>query len=354
MRTSNVILEQRLRLTFAALTETEMLSIRTHYIGQQGRFISFFNPNDLLSGMSSPASFTPTGYSWTYAAPPQITDVACGHYDVAVELTTVPPQGANINGPEFTVGASLVAGAATGTGSTTGFDLTVTASLEAGAADPGAVDPDFADVSLLLHMDGSNGSTTFTDSSSNGLTIGNPSSLVSIDTAQSKFGGASAKFDGSESLVAPDTSTSSVFAMGTGDFTMECWFRISSHTGAVRTLMEFFDGSDKASVCIGAGDTMTVRLSGTQITGTTSPAVDTWHHVALTRSSGDHRLFLNGTQEGSTWNNSYNQGNARIDIGQNSSGSQSFTGWMDDLRITKSIARYTSSFTPPTEAFPNS
>jgi hypothetical protein len=134
VRTSNVLLEQRLRLTFAALTEAEMLSIRSHYIGQQGRFISFFIPNDLLSGMSTPASFTPTGYSWTYATPPQITDVACGRYDVAVELATAPPEGANINGAEFTVAVSLAAGAATGTASTTGFDLTVTASLEDGEA----------------------------------------------------------------------------------------------------------------------------------------------------------------------------------------------------------------------------
>ena len=132
--TSNVQLNQRLRLSFAALTEDEMLSIRTHYTGQQGRFINFYIPNSLLSGMNTPASFTPTGYSWTYAAPPQISDVACGRYDVAVELATVPPEGANINGAELTVNTSLAAGAATGTASTTGFDLTVTASLEDGEA----------------------------------------------------------------------------------------------------------------------------------------------------------------------------------------------------------------------------
>jgi hypothetical protein len=107
VRTSNVILDQLLRLSFAALTETQMLSIRAHYIGQQGRFLSFAIPNDLLSGTTTPASFTPTGYSWTYAAPPQISDVACGRYDVSVELATVPPEGANINGAEFTVGISF-------------------------------------------------------------------------------------------------------------------------------------------------------------------------------------------------------------------------------------------------------
>jgi hypothetical protein len=146
VRTSNVILDQLLRLSFAALTEAQMLSIRTHYIGQQGRFLSFAIPNDLLSGTTTPASFTPTGYSWTYAAPPQITDVGVQRYDVSVELATVPPEGANINGAEFTVGISFVtvpamsetvaitfaAGAASV--ESLGLDLTVTASLVEGAA----------------------------------------------------------------------------------------------------------------------------------------------------------------------------------------------------------------------------
>jgi hypothetical protein len=128
--TSNVQLNQRLRLSFAALTETEMLSIRTHYIGQQGRFISFFIPNELLSGMSTPASFTPTGYSWTYVAPPQISDVACGRYDVSVELATVPPEGVNVNGAELAISASLAfAGAG---GGAEGATLTVAATFEPG------------------------------------------------------------------------------------------------------------------------------------------------------------------------------------------------------------------------------
>jgi hypothetical protein len=146
VRTSNVILDQLLRLSFAALTEAQMLSIRAHYIGQQGRFLSFAIPNDLLSGTTTPASFTPTGYSWTYAAPPQITDVGVQRYDVSVELATVPPEGANINGAELTVGISFVtvpamsetvaitfaAGAASV--ESLGLDLTVTASLVEGAA----------------------------------------------------------------------------------------------------------------------------------------------------------------------------------------------------------------------------
>ena len=132
VRQSNVLVNQRLRLTFIALTEAQMLSIRTHYTGQQGRFLSFPIPNDLLSGVATPASFTPTGYSWVYAATPRVEDVGCNRYTVSVELMTVPPEGANVNGAELTVTASLEAGAAGG--GADGAELTVTASLEAGAA----------------------------------------------------------------------------------------------------------------------------------------------------------------------------------------------------------------------------
>jgi hypothetical protein len=145
--TSNVILEQRLRLTFIGLTEAEMLSIRTHYISQQGRFLSFDIPSSLLSGMTTPAYFTPTGYSWIYASSPQVEDIpGTQRYTVSIELITVPPEGANINGAEFTVGISFVtvpamsetvaitfaAGAASV--ESLGLDLTITASLAEGAA----------------------------------------------------------------------------------------------------------------------------------------------------------------------------------------------------------------------------
>ena len=147
VRTSNVVLEQRLRLSFAALTEAEMLSIQTHYIGQQGRFLSFAIPNSLLSGMSAPASFTPTGYSWIYGSAPQVEDIPCAQrYNVSLELVTVPPEGANINGAEFTVGITFAtvtplaqtitisfAAGVSGVESP-GLDLTITASLAAGAA----------------------------------------------------------------------------------------------------------------------------------------------------------------------------------------------------------------------------
>lgn len=147
VRTSNVILEQQLRLTFVALTEAQMLSIRSHYVGQQGRFLSFSIPSSLLSGMTTPSYFTPTGYSWIYAGAPQVEDIPCAQrYNVSIELVTVPPEGANINGAEFTVGITLATvtplaqtititfAAGAPSVESPGFDLTITASLAAGAA----------------------------------------------------------------------------------------------------------------------------------------------------------------------------------------------------------------------------
>jgi hypothetical protein len=142
VRTSNVILEQQLRLTFVALTEAQMLSIRSHYIGQQGRFLSFTIPDSLLSGMTTPSYFTPTAYSWIYGSSPQVEDIpGTQRYTVSIELVTVPPEGANMNGFDFVVSIELVAGVATSVTNTTGFELAVTASLEAGAVGGDVVIP---------------------------------------------------------------------------------------------------------------------------------------------------------------------------------------------------------------------
>jgi hypothetical protein len=158
VRTSNVILEQQLRLTFLGLTESEMLSIRTHYIGQQGRFLSFFIPSSLLSGMTTPSYFTPTGYSWIYASAPQVEDIPCAQrYNVSIELITIPPEGANVNGAEFTVSITLAAGIAVASSDATGFDLTVTASIEGGVvADNSSAGFDLT-VSISLAAGGADG-----------------------------------------------------------------------------------------------------------------------------------------------------------------------------------------------------
>ena len=122
VRMSNTIIDQRLQLTFAALTEAQMLSIHSHYIDRQGRFLSFAIPNSLLSGMLAPASFTLINGSWLYASPPQVEDVpGLNRYTVSVDLVNAPPENATASGCRLNVPVTLEAGQATPaeTGTTT-------------------------------------------------------------------------------------------------------------------------------------------------------------------------------------------------------------------------------------------
>jgi hypothetical protein len=227
------------------------------------------------------------------------------------------------------------------------------------AAAAGPTDPDFANVSLLLHGDGANGSTTIIDSSPSPKTVtavGN----AKISTAQSKFGGASIAFDGNGDSA--ETGISNDFAFGSGDFTIECWVWFNSIT-ATTTIMRLDSGSVFNGILFGhsnnlgcyatsAGASWDV-LSNQPLTGAT--ALNAWHHVALTRSSNTFRGFVNGSQTFSVTSSlAIYQPNPMARIGAaNPNGAAAMNGYIDDLRITKGVARYTSNFTPPTAPFPD-
>ena len=76
-----------------------------------------------------------------------------------------------------------------------------------------------------------------------------------------------------------------------------------------------------------------------------------WYHWAYTRdTSGNQRVFLDGTQTGSTYTTARNYTDDKLWIGAKYDGSEYFTGYQSDIRITKGLARYTANFTPPTAA----
>ena len=342
--TSNVILEQQLRLTFLGLTEAEMLSIRSHYIGQQGRFLSFAIPTSLLSGMTTPANFTPTGYSWIYGSAPQVEDIPCAQrYNVSVELVTVPPEGANINGAEFTVGITLA--------TVTPLAQTITISFAAGAGTGTVGDPNFASVSLLLHMNGSNGSTTFTDTSTTAHSIsvfGN----AQVTTTSPKFGTGALLLDGTGDYLSAPSHTSLTF--GTGDFTIEAWVRFDT----VTTRQYIFSQRDAGGFTLyfladGRLSGITPSLS-TVTQASATIVVDTWHHVAFTRSGTSYNVWVDGVGSSTATITGESGASGTSYIGFRGSGTtELLDGRIDDLRITKGVARYTANFTPPGAAFPD-
>ena len=218
----------------------------------------------------------------------------------------------------------------------------------------GITDPYWNNVSLLLNGDGTNGSTTFTDLSSSPKPITNINS-VTVNTTTKKFGTGSIDFSGSNYLTTPN-STSLVF--GTGDFTIESWFNLKSISDYA-TIAGLWNGITGYGwlLQVGPSETRLVTTSFAFNVSSWSPSLNTWYFLAVTRSSGSVKIFINGVQIGSTSTNTSNiQSSSPLNIGVVNDGSvfATLNAYLDDLRITKGIARYTANFTPPTAAFPTS
>ena len=220
------------------------------------------------------------------------------------------------------------------------------------AAAGGGGDPSFANVVLLLHCDGTNGSTTFADNSPAAKTV-TAFNDAQVSTTSPKFGTGAALFDGnSDYLTAP---ASSDWAFGTGDFTVEYWVKANS-TGNCNFLGVRATGG--WNILIFSGDLYwQSSYLNTNLYNVSATVINdgSWHHIAHCRSGTSHRMFVDGTQVGSTTtdNTNYNVSGTDLTIGF-SSNYGSYNGRFDDIRITKGVARYTANFTPPSAPFPDS
>ena len=210
---------------------------------------------------------------------------------------------------------------------------------------------------LLVHADGADGSTAFTDSSANAHTI-TANGNAQADTAQSKFGGASFLSDGTSDYLSLDGNAD--FTFGTADFTIDFWVRLNAKTD----YQIFYDGRPSSTNGVYpsifydfAADKFAYYVSSAnRITGTTTPSTGTWYHIAVVRSGTSSKMFVNGNQEGATYTDSNNYlagGAGRPFIGAHSAtvGAYALKGWMDEVRVSKGIARWTSNFTPPSSPY---
>lgn len=217
-------------------------------------------------------------------------------------------------------------------------------------------DTSYNSVSLLLLMHGANNSTTFTDNSPTPKTItavGN----AKISTAQSKFGQGSGSFDGVNAyLSVPNVSE---LRLGTGDFTIETWIYKTAYAGGSYIRDETIYGSNGTGnllFFLSYSDGKPSTWDGaTNKSSTITVPLNQWTHVAFTRAGGTFRIFVNGAKgHESSYTFNCSDSTSQFRIGGNAylDSSRYLNGNMNGLRITKGIARYTSAFTPPTEAFP--
>lgn len=229
-----------------------------------------------------------------------------------------------------------------------------------------ATDPYWSDVSALLHCNGMNGSPTITDEA--GKTWTAYDSAV-ISTSQSVFGGASLLLSNVSSHVR--TPSDADFSMGSGDFTIELWARYTTNG----------DGYKGLVVCDGIGATRGWLLYLQQVSETlgapaftawvggtpyainlgTALTVDTWTNIVVVRDGGTLRMYINGVQQGSTAiSGTVNDAAQPCVIGTLWGsgalvGGTFFSGYIDEVRVTKGVCRYPSgtTFTPQALEWPN-
>ena len=221
----------------------------------------------------------------------------------------------------------------------------------------GPADPYIGNVSLLLHGDGTNGSTTIVDSSPSPKTV-TAVGDAQISTAQSKFGGASIAFDGTGDYLTVPANNGFVF--GTNDFTIEGWI-LPTQIGTRNTIVSSYPGTGNGNwiLCLENGKLAWYLFPNTTFnftwTTTTTFPLNQWSHFALTRESNNWRLFYNGIIENTATQTTAVGNLFQLEIGRYNASPTNllFNGYIDDLRITKGIARYTANFTPPTAPFPD-
>ena len=191
---------------------------------------------------------------------------------------------------------------------------------------------------------------------------------VQLDTSVVKYGTGSIEFDGNSDYLLGSENPANVLAI-TDAFTAECWFYQTSTAGTgngIHSLISHWNNNtgNKAFTMGMSGTSMILYVSNdgstNNISGATGGTVsnNVWNHAALTWDGTNYRVFLNGTAVITQANSSPPYAsNEVIQIGMSKSGGSGspnmfYQGYMDDIRITNGIARYTSNFTPPTAALP--
>lgn len=207
----------------------------------------------------------------------------------------------------------------------------------------------------LLHFDGANGSTAFTDSSPFNRNFATRFGTPVISTAQSKFGGSSLLLDGGSSIRANDAANLELLD---SDFTFEffvyptsalnnVWLVSRWETGNLAYQI-YTNGSGKIAYHFNKADGGNSVLA----TSTTTIPINVWTHIAIVKSGNNIKVYINGVLDGSSGSaaGSMLDGTSRLIIGSWPTGGSGLVGYMDQFRLRKE-AMYLADFTPPNAPF---
>lgn len=217
---------------------------------------------------------------------------------------------------------------------------------------------------LMLNADGTDGSTSFLDSSTSPHTI-TAFANAQVDTAFVKFGTGAALFDGtSDRLGAPNSAD---WNFGTGNLTVDFWFRATVIASTHRFLViSKSDSLSPANYVLDAGLTLNAGImipffnvsdgsSDFTAGGVTADMADgVFHHFEGVLDGTTLRLFIDGVQsvQTATISAALNfDANMVLRIGAIFAGAAAFPGSIDEIRVSKGVARHTANFTPPVSAY---
>lgn len=204
---------------------------------------------------------------------------------------------------------------------------------------------------LMLHMNGIDDGTTFVDSSPSDQDITYGANAVT-KTGIKKFGSASGYFDGASYFTVADSTDWDM----SGEYTIDLWFKRSTIGASQFLLSQFEDASNRWNLAIiSTGGIAFKMYSGgvTEVdTGYAGNVEDTnWHHAAVVKTATYYAVYLDGVEVGrdtTTYTQTYS---SPLVVGRYNLPGAYWHGYMDEIRISKGVARWTENFTPPTEEY---
>lgn len=214
-------------------------------------------------------------------------------------------------------------------------------------------DPYYNNVVTLLHMNGSNNSTSFTDSSKDALTV-TVTGTAKMSTSQNKYGGSSLTQDSNDTdstinnhISVPATN----LGFGAGDFTVEAWYlKTTSFTTHVRIwfCQNHVSGGNRINFLILKTGVLYCDRFGLVVAQSAALTWNNnqWYHVACTRDGSTVRLWRDGVQVASSTNTNSFASDTSYRISPSNSGH-----FIDEVRITKGVSRYKIPFSPPATQF---
>lgn len=212
---------------------------------------------------------------------------------------------------------------------------------------------------LLLHTNGTDASTTFSDSSSSSKSV-TANGNAQIDTAQSKFGSASGYFDGSGDYLT--TADSSDFDFSGGVWTVDCWVRVEDLSATRTVWSQQTDGNNRIDLRINTNGSiqLLVQSGGSTVVSVTNSSggyitANTWYHVEAGENGDNYYIFTDGgNMKNSTDTDRPANYTGTFQVGVRGASTNPYQGWIDELRVSKGVIRHTAAFTAPTAEYGSS